>query len=103
MLNELGIPVTPEYMCEHFVDHSMSYCMDLGTDLVVGPPPPDFASRYRERLKEEFGFQLRTVAGIAAALSQMPLPFCVAASRDHDKMRTALAFTRLPTRFEGTV
>lgn len=101
MLGEIGIPVTLDYMFEHFMGRSMGYCIGLVTALLGQPTPNDFAERYREKVKAAFASQLRAVEGIEAALNQISLPFCVASSGDHDKMRTTLGMTGLLPRFEG--
>jgi HAD superfamily hydrolase (TIGR01509 family) len=101
MLNELGVPATLDYMFDHFFGHSMRHCMGLVATLLGRLPPADFADRYRERLKLAFVAELKAVDGIEAALNRINLPFCVASSGDHDKMRTTLGITGLLPRFDG--
>jgi HAD superfamily hydrolase (TIGR01509 family) len=101
MLNELGVPATLDYMFDHFFGHSMRHCMDLVATLLGRLPPADFADCYRERLKSAFVAELKAVQGIESALNQIGLPFCVASSGDHDKMRTTLDITGLLPRFDG--
>lgn len=101
MLNELGYPATLEYMFEHFVGHSMSYCAELVAQLIGRAPPTDFFDRYRERVKSAFTRDLQAVPGIEEVLDGLRLPFCVASSGDHDKMQTTLGITGLLPRFEG--
>lgn len=103
MLNELGIPATLDYMFEHFVGHSMNYCMELVARLLGHRPPADFVDRYRERVNTAFASKLEAVHGIEAALEQIDLPTCVASSGDHDKMRTTLGITGLLSRFERRI
>jgi HAD superfamily hydrolase (TIGR01509 family) len=45
--------------------------------------------------------KLTAVPGIEAALDEIRLPYCVASSGDHDKMRTTLGITKLLPRFDG--
>ena len=101
MLNELGIPVALEYMFEHFMGNSMSHCMDLVAGLLGSAPPVDFAERYRERVRTAFASDLQAVAGIEAAVNRIELPYCVASSGDHDKIRTTLGITGMLPHFEG--
>lgn len=101
MLNELGANVTLEYMFEHFVGHSMVHCMTLVRGLLGREPPGDFEAAHRERTRAALSAGLAPVPGIADALSQLTIPFCVASSGDHDKMRTTLGITGLLPRFDG--
>ena len=43
------------------------------------------------------------MAGIAAALDAIPLPWCVASSSAHPRIRAALEATGLLERFEGRI
>lgn len=101
MLVELCFPATLDYMFEHFMGHSMSYCMDLVGNLLGRLPPADFVDQYRTRVKVAFQTALQPVHGIEAALDHIKVPFCVASSGDHDKMRTTLGITGLLPRFDG--
>jgi HAD superfamily hydrolase (TIGR01509 family) len=101
MLNELGVGVTLEYMFEHFVGHSMVHCMTLVRELLGREPPPDFESTHRERTRAALSVGLTPVPGIVETLSRLTVPFCVASSGDHDKMRTTLGITGLLPRLDG--
>jgi HAD superfamily hydrolase (TIGR01509 family) len=101
MLNEMGIPVTLEYMFEHFVGRSMNQCLALISELVGHEPPDNFLEQYRCRTKAALESSLKAVSGIEAALNELKLAYCVASSGDHDKMRTTLGIVGLLPRFEG--
>jgi HAD superfamily hydrolase (TIGR01509 family) len=101
MLNALGLPSTLEDMFEHFVGHSMSYCMERVAERLGALPPADFVDVYRARVAVAFASELHAVVGIEAALDQIVVPCCVASNGDHDKMRTTLGITRMLSRFEG--
>jgi HAD superfamily hydrolase (TIGR01509 family) len=104
MINELGVPVTLEDMFEKFVGHTMAYCCDLITAMSGKPLPEDFVARYRERTTAALHAELRAVRGIEAALDAIDalgLPYCVASSGSHEKMRTTLGITGLWPRMHG--
>ncbi|MBC7984546.1 MAG: HAD family hydrolase [Candidatus Obscuribacterales bacterium] len=101
MLNELGIPVTMEYMFEHFVGRSMAQDMELINVLLGAPPPSDFVENFRRRTGAALAASLKPVAGIEFVLDQIDLPYCVASSGDHQKMQTTLGITGLLPRFAG--
>jgi HAD superfamily hydrolase (TIGR01509 family) len=56
---------------------------------------------YRIRRDIALKSELKAVPGITEALDKIELPYCVASSGDHDKMRTTLRITGLLPRFEG--
>ncbi|MEW1824547.1 HAD family phosphatase [Streptomyces sp. NPDC088196] len=70
---------------------------DTGREL-----PPDFARRYRARLKAVFERELRPVSGIPEILSGLAdrgTPFCVASSSPRDRLELALRVTGLARHF----
>jgi HAD superfamily hydrolase (TIGR01509 family) len=101
MLNELGLPVTLDDMFEHFVGHSMAQCMDKITKMLGNVPPEDFSANYRRRTRLALESQLVAIPGIETALARITLPYCVASSGDHEKMRMTLGITGLLPHFEG--
>ncbi len=104
LLNELGANVTIETMFERFVGHSMADCLVTVEELLGRAPPADLVDTLRQRTNAALAAELRAVPGIVAvldALDARSIPFCVASSGDHDKMRTTLGITGLLGRFEG--
>jgi HAD superfamily hydrolase (TIGR01509 family) len=101
MLNELGLAVTLDDMFEQFVGHSMSYCLDLIASMLGEAPPPGFVDEYRRRTQVALEADLKAVEGISDVLDVLDLPFCVASSGSHEKMRLTLGITGLWPRFEG--
>ena len=104
MLNELGIPVTLEYMFEYFVGRSMAHCHALISEMLMRPIPDTFAEDYRTRTTQALESQLKAVPGIEAtldAIGSIGVPYCVASSGSHEKMRTTLGITGLLARFDG--
>ena len=103
MLNELGLPVTLEDMFEQFVGNSMPQCLQKITAMLGKEPPADFVNAYRARTKAALESTLLPIPGIEDALNLLKLPYCVASSGDHEKMRTTLGITGLWPRFEGKI
>lgn len=103
MLIALGLRLTLEDMFEQFVGHSLGQCMEKITVMLGRAPPEDFLPDYRARTTAALASQLKPVPGIEAALDAIALPWCVASSGDHAKMRTTLGVTGLLSRFEGRV
>lgn len=101
MLNELGLAVTLEDMFDRFVGHSMKQCLEIMAKMLGEPPPITFVEQYQYRTKIALQTQLQPVRGIKEAIAQLNLPYCVASSGDHEKMRTTLGITELLPYFEG--
>lgn len=103
MLAEYGVSVSMEHMFEHFLGHSITHCLTLVGDLLGREPPADFEPLLRERTARAFEAELQPVAGIVTALGELTLPYCVASSGPHSKMRVSLGVTGLFERFEGRI
>jgi HAD superfamily hydrolase (TIGR01509 family) len=104
LLNELGANVNLELMFERFVGHSMADCLLVVEELLGRKPPADLVETLRARTAPALAAELQPVRGIATALDALEaagVPYCVASSGDHDKMRTTLGITGLLPRFEG--
>jgi HAD superfamily hydrolase (TIGR01509 family) len=101
MLNELGLPVALEDMFEKFVGRSMDDCLGIITTMLGRKPPEGFVEQYRIRRDAALKLELKPVPGIVEALDKIRLPYCVASSGDHGKMRATLGITGLLPRFEG--
>ena len=100
-LGELGLAFTLEDMYEHFMGRSMAQCLDKITELLGRPPPADFVTIYRARSTRALEAEVTPVHGIERALAQIAIPWCVASSGAHDKMRLTLGRTGLLPHFEG--
>lgn len=103
MLGELGLQLTLDDMFEQFVGHSMSQCLSRIADLLGRRPPDDFLAIYRTRTRAALESNLLAVPGVEDALDSISLPYCVASSGDHEKMRSTLGITGLWPRFEGRI
>jgi HAD superfamily hydrolase (TIGR01509 family) len=101
LLQESGIEMTLQQVLEHFLGRSMQQCLHTITQMLGRPPPTTFAEDYRARTTAAFQSQLQQVAGIDAALAALPMPYCVASSSDHARIRTTLNIVGLLPRFEG--
>jgi HAD superfamily hydrolase (TIGR01509 family) len=103
MLNELGIPVSLEDMFEQFVGRSMPQCLELIVRMLGRNVPPNFVEDYAARTAAALKSEVKAVAGIEAVLDAIDLPYCVASSGTHEKMRITLGTTGLLTRFENKI
>lgn len=103
MLNELGLSVTLEDMFEHFVGLSMPQCVELITGMLGTPPPADFMRTLRQRSDAALKAEVVPIAGVEHVLDSIRVPFCVASSGDHDKIRLTLRATGLLEKFADNI
>jgi HAD superfamily hydrolase (TIGR01509 family) len=103
MLNEMGIAVSIEDMFDQFVGRSMPQCLEMIETMLGRPVPHEFVLDYRSRTEAALKSELKSVPGIESALERLPVPYCVASSGTHEKMRTTLGITGLLPRFQGRI
>jgi HAD superfamily hydrolase (TIGR01509 family) len=103
MLRELGLDLTQEQIFESFVGYSLPHVLRVIESLLGRAPPDTFLRELQARTFEAFRTELRAMPGIEEALDRLGVPFCVASSGDHEKMRTTLGITGLWPRFAGRI
>lgn len=103
MLNELGLPVTLEDMYEHFIGLSMPQCMQRVEHMLGSAPRDDFVTILQERTEIALRQEVKAVAGVPEVLDAMALPYCVASSGNHAKIRLTLQATGLLDRFTDNI
>ncbi len=101
VLNELGLSLTLEDMFDTFVGHSSSQCLEIVEAMLGAKPPDDLEARYRARIDEALSNDLQAVKGVARVIRGLSVPYCVASSGSHDKMRMTLSATNLLQYFRG--
>ncbi|MGY3440148.1 HAD family hydrolase [Bradyrhizobium sp. USDA 4473] len=93
-----GIAMTTERALELFLGRSTSalleYCRDVGE-----PLPANFLPDLAVQVRETFSSQLKPIAGVAAVLAQLRLPYCVASSSDLARVKYSLELTGLAASF----
>src|SRR5215831_12147526 len=87
MLNELGLHLTLDDMFERFVGNSMQQCIELITEMRGAPPPESFVPQLRLRTNEALKEQIKPIPGVPEMLRVLSIPYCVASSGEHEKIR----------------
>jgi HAD superfamily hydrolase (TIGR01509 family) len=100
MLNELGAAVSNEEAFERFVGRSLSQCLEMIAGLLGREVPADFVRQYHRRSAAALKSELKSVAGVEAALEAIQVPYCVASNGSHEKMQTTLGITGLLPKFK---
>jgi HAD superfamily hydrolase (TIGR01509 family) len=103
LLTELGLPTTPEDIDRDFKGRSWEHGLEVIRARRGGEQPwPGLRERYREHLFATFDAELRPIPGIATALDALDaagVPYCVASSGDHERIRRGLRAGGLLDRF----
>jgi HAD superfamily hydrolase (TIGR01509 family) len=100
-IRSLGVHMSEAETYEHFMGRRLSECMTIVEQLSGRAAPQGALERYcaeRDRVLRE---QVQPVAGIREVLEALTIPYCIASSGDHDKMRLTLGATMLMPFFEG--
>ena len=100
---ECGLQFSLEQMFDLFVGRSQAQCLQIVEDLTGKPPPPGLADRYKREINLALENKVEAVAGIESVLQDIDLPYCVASSGSHDKMKTTLGKARLAKYFNANI
>jgi HAD superfamily hydrolase (TIGR01509 family) len=100
-IRSLGVHLSDAETREQFLGRSLADCMVIVERLRGGPAPPGALERYtadRDRVLRE---GVQAVEGVREVLETLTIPYCIASSGGHDKMRITLGATKLMPLFEG--
>ncbi len=99
----LGADLDDSQMNELFLGRRMDDCLAIVADITGRTPPADALDRYRAERDLLLREQVEAVPGVRAVLEALTVPYCLASSGDHDKMRATLGTTRLLPFFAGRI
>ena len=100
-IRSLGVHLSDAETREQFLGRSLADCMLIVERFRGTPAPLGSLERYmadRDRVLRE---RVEPVAGIREVLGALTIPYCIASSGGHDKMRITLGATKLMPLFEG--
>ena len=96
-----GVQLEPETGYERFLGRSLaSICQSLAQDFGVTLDATALAD-IRQRLYATFEAELQPIPGIALALEQLEIPYCVASSSQPERVELSLRTTGLWPHFRG--
>jgi HAD superfamily hydrolase (TIGR01509 family) len=102
LLTDLGLPTTQADVARDFKGRSWEHGLTRIEARLGRAPWPDLRERYRERLFAAFDERLQASPGIETALDALDaagIPYCVASSGDHERIRRGLCGGGLLERF----
>lgn len=106
MLTEIGLPYTPADTIRTFMGRSMVSCMQIVEQQLGRAAPGDFLRELDVRAYDAFERDLEAVPGVESLLDLLDvhgIPYAVASSGSHDKMRKTLGITGLLPRVTGRI
>ena len=103
LLQVCGLEFTLEDMFDTFVGHSRAQCMQKIEVILGEPPPPELDQRYQDDINLALKGSVAAIEGVESVLTNLTLPFCVASSGSHDKMKLTLGKTGLIDFFNGNI
>jgi len=100
-IRSLGAHLDAARMNELFLGRRLEDCLAVVESMTGRPAPKDALDRYRARRDRVLRERVRPIEGVREVLEGLTVPFCIASSGDHAKMRTTLGSTGLLPLFEG--
>jgi len=98
-----GLKFTLDDMFDTFVGHSRAQCLQKVEAIIGAPPPPELDLRYQRDINAALAQTVQAIDGIETVLGNLSLPYCVASSGSHDKMKMTLGKTDLMRFFAGNI
>lgn len=98
-----GLQFTLDDMFDTFVGHSRLQCLQKVEAMIGEPPPVELDLRYQRDINDALERTVQAIDGIETVLQAVGLPYCVASSGSHEKMKMTLGKTGLMRYVEGRV
>lgn len=98
-----GLQFTLDDMFDTFVGYSRAQCLEKIGAILGEAPPPELDLRYQQDINAALAESVEAIDGIEVVLQQLQLPYCVASSGSHEKMRMTLGKTGLLDLFGGNI
>jgi HAD superfamily hydrolase (TIGR01509 family) len=100
-IRSLGADLDHARMNELFLGRRLADCLAIVEGITGRAPPPDALERYRVERDRMLRECVQPVEGVREVLEALTVPYCIASSGDHSKMRTTLGATGLLPLFDG--
>lgn len=102
-LARLGVVIDLDHVARHFLGRSYPTVMAQIREEFHLDLPADFEDRYRDRLLDAFGRDLKIMPGVLDVMDELAVPFCVATSSSPRRVEMSLFVTGLASRTDGHV
>ncbi|MDO8184024.1 HAD family phosphatase [Conexibacter sp. JD483] len=102
-LTAIGLPTSTDDSVREFMGRSWGHMVEVVTERLGAPPPATLRDDYRAALFAAYAAgEAPAIPGIAEALDGLDaaaIPYCLASSGDHERIRRGLAAAGLTDRF----
>lgn len=102
-LAELGLDLSEREVYERFLGRALVDSVAIVEALIGKPVPVALLERYKTSRDRTLRAEVRAVEGVRELIWDLNVPYCIASSGDHDKMRATLGATGLLPLFEGRI
>ncbi len=102
-LAELGIAMSEREVYENFLGRALADSLAIVERRLGRRLPDAIVAQYRATRDRTLREEVQAIAGVERIVRQLRVPYCIASSGDHDKMRATLGATGLLPLFEGRV
>src|SRR5262245_30763046 len=92
-IRSLGANLDAARMNELFLGRRLEDCLGIVERMTGRKVPRDALDRYRSERDRVLREQVRPIEGVREVLEAQTIPYCIASSGDHAKMRTTLGAT----------
>ena len=100
-IRSLGANLDAARMNELFLGRRLEDCVVIVERMTGRAVPHDALETYRAERDRVLRERVRAVEGVREVLETLTVPYCIASSGDHAKMRTTLGATNLLPLFDG--
>jgi HAD superfamily hydrolase (TIGR01509 family) len=100
-IRSLGANLSEEEMHELFLGRRLAECVAIVERITGRSVPAGALDRYKAERDRVLRERVVPIEGIRDVLEGLTIPYCIASSGDHDKMRVTLGATNLLPLFEG--
>jgi HAD superfamily hydrolase (TIGR01509 family) len=102
-LAELGISMSEREVYAEFLGRALADSLAIVERRLGSSLSADVVARYRTTRDRTLREEIQPIDGIELIVKSLCVPYCIASSGDHDKMRTTLGATGLMKLFDGRV
>lgn len=100
-IRSLGADIDSGRMNELFLGRRLADCIAIVESITGKAAPPGSLDRYRAERDRVLREQVQPIEGVRDVIEALTVPYCIASSGDHSKMRATLGATGLLPLFEG--
>ena len=102
-LADLGLSFSESQVYERFLGRALADSLKIIEELLGHPVPAELVHRYKQARDDTLRAEVEPIGGIRELLHDLDMPYCIASSGDHGKMRATLGATGLLPLFEGRI